>query len=159
MGFEMAYIPAGTYYIASAQQVIAEEHRGQLHESKPVDNPIYAHVKVDQNDKPLIKKTVVNFPFDSFIPLDPKKVKSEIKQFEGQSIKVVGYASREGDAAYNKMLSKKRAKKVAQIAIKLGVKVESIKAVGESQCNVKTAKNYPKCRKVEVVRVDGEIQP
>ena len=72
MGFEMAYIPAGTYYVATARQVISEEHRGKLTEITD-DNKIFIQATIDEK-KETVKTSsnttaTINFPFDSFIPL------------------------------------------------------------------------------------------
>ena len=74
------------------------------------------------------------------------------------NVSITGFASVEGSNTYNKKLSKKRADKIASIAKKLGVTVESIKAVGETQCRANGKRELPKCRKVEVSTIidDGQ---
>ncbi|TDA67321.1 hypothetical protein E0765_03615 [Sulfuricurvum sp. IAE1] len=158
MGFEMAYIPVGQYYIASAQQVIAEEHRGKLTE-KSEKNDFYVQATIGETAAATVEDRkehlIVRFPFDSYIPYEKAKLKEDLRQYRGMNVSVTGYASPEGPKSYNKRLSKKRAEKVAKIAEKLGVNVSSINAVGEIQCGGK--KQHPKCRKVEVVPLaEGE---
>lgn len=164
LGFEMAYIPVGQYYLASAQQVICEEHRGKLTEVKPKP-PVVAHAFMGQGGETpppvaesallaqseTVEPMAVHFPHDSFIPYHRDDVKRDLKKYIGKKVSITGYASSEGGQGYNKRLSKKRADRIARIAKKVGVEVESIDAVGESQCRAKTSRQYPKCRKVDIL--------
>ncbi|MFA6396290.1 MAG: OmpA family protein [Sulfurimonas sp.] len=161
LGFEMAYVASGSYYLASAQQVIAQEERGRLTEILPRNEP-YTQMVInnDTHDGLSIKEPVViHFPFDSDVPYYRDKVIEDLKAFKGRSVDISGFASKEGASSYNKSLSKKRALRVAKIAKKLGVKVKSIKAIGELECNTKSKKQLPRCRKVEVEPVGEKALP
>lgn len=157
MGFEMAYIPVGKHYVASAQQVIAEEHRGTLTEIVSKDQVfVQATIGTESLDQAKQSKAplVAKFPFDSFIPFNSEKLNTDLLQLKGEKVSITGFASLEGAKKYNQRLSKKRAEKVARIAKQLGVKVESIKSVGESECNARNRKDFPKCRKVEIYPIN-----
>lgn len=163
MGFEMAYIPVGKYYVASAQQVIAEEHRGKLTEMINNDQ-VFIQATVGSDSRERLKgyttsPVVAKFPFDSFIPLDGEKLNNELLHLKGEKVSITGFASLEGAKKYNKRLSQKRAERVARIAKTLGVKVEAIKSVGESECNAKNRKDFPKCRKVEIYPLSNGGNP
>jgi outer membrane protein OmpA-like peptidoglycan-associated protein len=158
LGFEMAHVASGTYYLASAQQVIAQEERGRLTEILPRKESYAQMVINDPHDGLAIKEPIViHFPFDSDVPYYRDKVVADLKVLKGHSVDISGFASKEGASFYNKTLSKKRALRVAKIAKKLGVKVESIKAIGELECNTKSKKQLPRCRKVEVVPVGEKV--
>lgn len=166
MGFEMAYVPSGSYYVATAQQVIDEEKRGKLTELHPkVEIIAQASVLADPSAdvshiaNSITTPIVAKFPFDSYIPFEKAILQHDLERLKGVEVAVTGYASSEGTKSYNKQLSKKRALKIAQIAKKLGVKVKSISAVGERECGVKSYKKLPQCRKVEVVPVAESDHP
>lgn len=160
-GFEMAYIPSGSYYISSAQHVIDEERSGKLTEE--IKNPSQTlTIKIGENSEndssrlDIPKKEsfiVIHYPRDSTTPFDIQNVKEKLGDLDkNRSIKVVGYASSEGAKRYNQRLSKKRAERVARYAAKIGVNVSQIKAIGELECKANNPKSYPSCRKVEVLQ-------
>jgi outer membrane protein OmpA-like peptidoglycan-associated protein len=77
----------------------------------------------------------VNFNYDS-AELTPEsssaldKVASNLCQFPGLSIEIVGHASSEGNVAYNMDLSVRRASTVRDYLLKQGVKTENLRATG-----------------------------
>lgn len=156
IGFEMAYVQTVPYYLATAQQVIAEEKRGKLHEVLPpmrisLGNMGRKTIENNQTSASPIEHTVVaKFPFDSYIPLHKDALIDDLRPFVGKKVSISGYASPEGTTKYNKRLSAKRAKTVAKIAKNVGVNVSEIVAVGEIECFAKSKKNLSSCRKVEV---------
>lgn len=159
LGFEMAYAPNGSYYLATAQHVIDEEKRGKLTEGGKKDGGIYISGSVDTNGSLTIidprkegDGIIIKFPYNSTKPLNVKQVKKEILALDkNRSYQIVGYASSEGANAYNKNLSQKRATRVARFARKVGITVSAINGLGESRCNRNNPANYPSCRKVEIV--------
>lgn len=165
-GFEMAYLPNGPFYVATSRQVVSDAPFSELHNKRENLN-ISIQTKIDENKEDTVNneateiapekrelKGRVMFPFDSYIPFNPKKAKQELNKFIGQEVDIYGYASREGGTKYNKVLSKKRADKVAKIAKRLGVHVHSITAIGSRKCTITNKKYANKCRKVEVI-TDG----
>lgn len=163
MGFEMAYIPVGNYYVASAQQVIAEEHRGTLTEIVSKDQ-VFAQATIGtkpnqakQSKAPVVAK----FPFDSYIPFNAEKLNDNLLQLKGKKVSITGFASLEGTKKYNKSLSQKRAEYIGNMAKTLGIKAVEIKSVGESQCYAHNSKEFPNCRKVEIYTLldNGDDNP
>lgn len=158
IGFEMAYIPSGTFYVATAQHVIDEERRGHLTEEPKTATPSLT-MKVSESgsgQEDLPKRDtfiVIHYPKNSTTPVDVSKAKDGLGALDKtRSVKVIGYASSEGTQKYNQRLSKKRAERVAKYAEKIGVKVSQITAIGELECKASNPKSYPSCRKVEVVQ-------
>jgi len=147
-GFEMAYVPVGTYYASASTQVINQGSNDRLTvfvEEKPIS------IIIDKEEvSPVVKTISVYFPFDSSKPMRPNDVKEKLSSFEGKKVSITGFASPIGSKKYNKLLSQKRAKKIATIAKLIGVDVVSISGVGESGCNTKNPKKYSKCQMVKV---------
>jgi len=147
-GFEMAYVPAGTYYASASTQVINQGSNDRLTvfvEEKPIS------IIIDKGEIPPSPKMIsIYFPFDSTRPIHLNDVKEKLSSFEGKKVSVNGFASPIGSKKYNKLLSQKRAKRIATIAKSIGVDVVNISGVGESGCNTKNTKKYPKCQMVRV---------
>ena len=100
------------------------------------------------------EKTTIYFDFDSYEVKEAQRKKLE-KFKEGDTVLVSGFASPEGNKRYNLLLSRKRAKAVADLLKERGVQVE-IKAEGEDHCYVPNKGFYPECRKVEVEEFHGD---
>lgn len=161
LGFEMVYVPYGTYYATAAQQVIMAESNTTLHEpKKPLG--LYASSVIEDASSTVSSKKIkrenliILYPQDKTIPFHKSAVKEELKDLKGESVLIIGNASKEGGSKYNMKLSKKRALRVAAVARKLGVKVFEIKARGSKDCKVNSSKLAPQCRKVDVQVVDGD---
>jgi len=93
-------------------------------------------------------RATIYFDFDS-----AKLKKSEIPKLKvfirGDRVVIKGYASPEGSEEYNLRLSERRAKSVKKYLERKGIRVEEVKAFGESLC-FEEQKDWWKCRKVEV---------
>lgn len=154
----MAYIPSGTFYVATAQHVIDEERKGRLTEETKSATPSLTMKISDDGVKheELPSKEsllVIHYPRNSTTPINLPDTKIQLDSLDkNRSIKVIGYASSEGTQKYNQRLSKKRAERVARYAARIGVKVTQITAIGEMECKAGNPKSYPSCRKVEVVQ-------
>ena len=92
------------------------------------------------------RRTVIYFDYDSHILKEREKVK--LLKVTGP-VRLVGHASPEGTEEYNRRLSEKRAKSVADHLKKRGVQVLEIKGLGEKSCSLGPRK-WSLCRKVEV---------
>lgn len=101
------------------------------------------------------KKTTVYFDFDSHNVREEEAKKLELFK-EKERVMVSGFASPEGRKFYNYSLSEKRAKEVADLLRKRGVRVIYIKPEGEDHCWVPRKEFYPECRKVEVEEFHGQ---
>jgi len=115
------------FYVPEKQYVV------QVAEYKPLTPP---------------KSATVYFDFDSAKLRVDQVPKLRIFK-RGDKVIVKGYASPEGPEHYNYRLSLRRAYSVKKFLERKGVKVEKVRAFGESMC-FEPPRFWWKCRKVEV---------